>query len=115
MTTKLEPVDYKRCQGETVQKAPFACGGTHRRTRCNNAPSVVATEAQPGPDNQCGSMSLCTICKAAMVKALGAAFATFESIPCQHLWPEKDGQTDINGSCELCNMSFMYHIHVECP
>lgn len=34
---------------------------------------------------------------------------------CAHDWPEKDGQTDLDGRCTKCSMSFQYHIHVECP
>jgi hypothetical protein len=30
---------------------------------------------------------------------------------CGHAWPEADGQTDINGSCEKCGLSFQRYIH----
>ncbi len=34
---------------------------------------------------------------------------------CNHDWPEKDGQTDMDGSCTKCGMSFQYYIYMECP
>ena len=35
--------------------------------------------------------------------------------PCDHDWPEADGQTDVNGFCTKCGMSFQRYIHTECP
>lgn len=37
------------------------------------------------------------------------------AVPCDHDWPEADGQTDIYGSCTKCSMSFQRYIHTECP
>lgn len=35
---------------------------------------------------------------------------------CEHDWPDDTtGQTDMNGSCTKCGMSFMLYIHSECP
>jgi hypothetical protein len=30
---------------------------------------------------------------------------------CEHVWPEADGQTDINGRCEMCGLTFQRYIH----
>jgi hypothetical protein len=38
-----------------------------------------------------------------------------EPVPCAHDWPENEGGTDINGVCTKCGMSFMAHVHMECP
>lgn len=80
-TTPLEPVDLARCQAETVERTPWALGGTHRVTRCPNQPSLVATEKHAGKDGQRGAMSLCADCKAVLLKQAGEDFATFEPIP----------------------------------
>jgi hypothetical protein len=76
----LTPPDLARCQGEKVERAPFALGGTHRRTRCSNTPTVVATERKPGADGQRGSMSLCEECRAALLRQAGDDFAIFEPV-----------------------------------
>lgn len=80
MSTKLEPADPKRCQAETVERTPWALGGTHKTTRCSNRPSEIATEKVAGKDGQTGSMSLCTPCKAVFLSQMGADYATFEAI-----------------------------------
>jgi len=41
----------------------------------------------------------------------------YEPGACDHDWPdEPDGrQTDMNGRCTKCGMSFIRYIHTECP
>jgi hypothetical protein len=35
---------------------------------------------------------------------------------CDHDWSDdEDGQTDMNGCCTKCGMSFQRYIHTECP
>jgi len=35
---------------------------------------------------------------------------------CAHEWTSDSyGQTDMNGACEKCGMSFIRYIHTECP
>jgi hypothetical protein len=70
--SKLTPPDFTRCQAEAVQRTPFALGGTHKRTRCDSAPTVIAIERKPGSDGRTGSMSLCPDCLEIMKQQLGA-------------------------------------------
>jgi hypothetical protein len=35
--------------------------------------------------------------------------------PCDHDWPEDERGTDMSGCCTKCGMSFIRHIHMECP
>ena len=55
-------------------------GGSPRRVRCENAPSVIAIEKRPGDDGQIGSMSLCDDCKAVFIKQMGEDYAHFTKI-----------------------------------
>lgn len=76
MNTDLIPPDLKQCQGETIQRAPFAIGGTHRRTRCANKPTAIAFQNRAGDDGNKGAMSLCDVCIPIMKKQMGDDFAT---------------------------------------
>lgn len=78
--TKLTPPDLNRCQAEMPNGAnAFTCGGVPRMVRCTAKPTVIATEVNPGPDGQIGSMSLCDDCQLVMEKQMPGC-ATFESI-----------------------------------
>lgn len=58
---KLTPPDLKRCQAEWLEGS-FMTFGPRQMERCENPPTVIATEKLPGPDGQCGAMSLCPAC-----------------------------------------------------
>lgn len=73
--SELEKPDLNRCQAEKIERVPMALGGTHRRTRCNNATDVIAFENSAGADGQKGSMSLCDGCAAILKEKLGDDFA----------------------------------------
>ncbi len=78
----LIPVDLTRCQAEKPNGATFmTLGGVPKLIRCNNVPTVIATEIEPDPmDGQIGSMSLCDDCKSVLLKQVGDDYATFKSI-----------------------------------
>jgi hypothetical protein len=79
--TPLTPPDKKQCQAEKPNGNSFmTLGGKPGRVRCTNKPTVIATEAKPGPDGQRGTMSLCDECYAVFVKQMGASYATSEPI-----------------------------------
>lgn len=79
--TPLIPPDLTRCQAEKPNGHTFmTLGGVPGRVRCDAAPVTVATEVAPGKDGRRGSMSLCAGCWAAMIKQLGAYYASFEPI-----------------------------------
>ena len=77
----LIPPDKKQCQAEVPNGNTFmSLGGVPGRVRCGNKPSWISTEAKPGPDGRCGSMSLCDNCKQVLMVRLGADFATFKHL-----------------------------------
>lgn len=77
---KLFPPDYKRCQAEIPTKHSFmTLGPTHEFDRCQNLPSVIATEKKKSKDGRLGSMSLCAQCFEVMQKQM-PNFATFKVI-----------------------------------
>lgn len=81
MSEALILPDLKRCQAEITKRNPWVMGGpVVTRTRCESAPTVIATENAPGPDGAVGSMSLCESCAAVMRKQLGETFARFTPI-----------------------------------
>lgn len=78
----LIPPDLARCQAEITTHRPFVMGGITRVVeRCTAAPAVIATEINPGPDGQRGSMSLCAPCMEVARKTLGPGFVEFKPIP----------------------------------
>ena len=76
----LTPPDLTRCQAERTEEEPFRIGAPRRWHRCTNAPTVIATENEAGPDGLVGSMSLCPGCKAEFEKRRPAGYARFEPI-----------------------------------
>ena len=58
---KLTPPDPKRCQAEW-RGGSFMTLGPRQMERCENPPVVIVMEKIPGPDKQCGAMSLCPAC-----------------------------------------------------
>ena len=84
----LEPPDFERCQAETTQRAPFALGGTHRRKRCDNVPTVILIEKVPGKDGRIGSMSLCPECLTICLEQLGKENFTIAKIKKLHTSPQ---------------------------
>lgn len=77
---KTLPPDLARCQAEK-RVGSFLSFGTSRMVRCVNAPTMIATERQPGKDDQIGSMSLCDGCANTMQKVLPPGHATLKRIP----------------------------------
>ena len=82
----MKKPDFQQCQAEKPGAGPFTVGGkignprNGYRVRCEDLPTVVVTENQPGPDGKRGSMSLCASCHQALVDQLGADFATAKPI-----------------------------------
>lgn len=79
--SNLIPADLERCQGEIESYNAFGLGGPlYQEIRCENKPSVIATEKKPGKDGLIGSMSLCKTCKEEFIKKMGKDFATFKPL-----------------------------------
>ncbi len=76
----LIPPDTKRCQAEH-QVGAFVLGGrVGEKTRCENKPSVIATEKKPGKDGRKGSMSLCAECLPHLIRQFGDEYARITEI-----------------------------------
>ena len=57
------PIDKDRCQTEKPNKVNhFTLGGEPKMIRCNNKPTVIATETKPNKDGIKGSMTMCDEC-----------------------------------------------------
>ena len=81
----LTPPDLKQCQAEKPNGYSFmTLGGRPGRERCASAPSVLATEADPGEDGLRGSMSLCAECFNAFQKQEPTGRATFVMCTCEY-------------------------------
>ncbi|MNQ55354.1 hypothetical protein D3C85_694470 [compost metagenome] len=84
--TTLTPPDHSRCQAERPNGYnAFTLGGRPAMVRCSNKPTVIATEAQPGPDGLIGSMSLCEECKAELLKDYGPVYCGFTEVQRSYL------------------------------
>ena len=79
MSNKLEPVDTKQCQA-IKKTGSFMTLGPREWQRCTNAPSVIATEIEPGSDGQRGAMSLCPECREVFEK-VSPGRAVFAELP----------------------------------
>lgn len=73
--TPLIPPDKTRCQAE-VRAGSFMSFGVPSWVRCNNAPSVIATETTAGGDGRRGSMALCDECLKKCIDKMGAGSFT---------------------------------------
>lgn len=76
----LEPVDKARCQAEQKSGNAFSLGGAVKWIRCSKPATCIATEREPGPDGECGAMSLCEECKTALIEKLGWGHCTFQPL-----------------------------------
>lgn len=77
---KLEPVDYKRCQGERSNGfTAFSLGGEHQWIRCENKPIWLAIEKKPGKDGLIGKMSVCEPC-AKILEKMKPGYAKFNEL-----------------------------------
>jgi len=57
------PIDKERCQAENPNGQSFmTLGGGHKMIRCENRPTVIATEIKAGSDGLKGSMTMCDDC-----------------------------------------------------
>lgn len=61
MTDKLEPLDTKRCQGESRRAYSFMTLGIPGWVRCDNKPTWIGVDIKEG--TYYGAMSLCDECK----------------------------------------------------
>lgn len=77
----LEPPDLELCQGEYTPAYSFMSFGKPGRRRCASQPVVIAIEAAPGKDGECGAMSLCEECRQALIVKLGAQGFRFIELP----------------------------------
>ena len=72
------PIDEERCQAEKPNGQSFmTLGGGHKMVRCNNKPTVIATEVDIATDGQRGSMTLCEDCLNVALKQLPRGFFDF--------------------------------------
>lgn len=75
--------DAEQCQAmlkeQPSAKNMMIIGWSARWERCTRKPTVIATEAKPGPDGQVGAMSLCSKCWAALQKEMPGV-CTFKMI-----------------------------------
>lgn len=48
-----------------------------------------------------------------ILRSRAAIRSSLSEVPvrCSHEWPLKDGQTDLNGYCNQCGLSFQWFIH----
>ena len=57
------PIDKDRCQAEKPNKVnSFTLGGEKKLIRCDNKPTVIATETKPDRQGIKGSMTMCEEC-----------------------------------------------------
>lgn len=75
-TNRLVPPDVKQCQAEVRSFMTLGPG----YNRCQNKPTCIATENEPGPDGHLGSMSLCEECAAELRKRMPPGYARLEAI-----------------------------------
>ena len=71
------PIDKERCQAEKPNKNnAFTLGGfpTGKMKRCENKPTIIATEKKEGSDGLKGSMTMCDDCLNVASKQLGNHF-----------------------------------------
>lgn len=69
------PIDKERCQAEKPNGESFmTLGGGHKMIRCENKPTVIATETTAGEDGLKGSMTLCDECLKVAEKQLPEGF-----------------------------------------
>ncbi len=79
--SSLIPPDMNRCQAEKPNGHTFmTLGGRPGRERCTDLPAWLATEKEPAPDGQIGSMSLCDDCRAVFLKQVGPEYAVLSRI-----------------------------------
>lgn len=79
---KLIPPDLKQCQAEIPNGCTaFSLGGVPAMKRCSRKPTCIVTEKNPGPDGQCGSMSLCDDCFLVLRTTLSVPEVDFVPIP----------------------------------
>lgn len=77
----IEPPDLKVCQAiKPNGKSFMSIGGKPGMIRCNNKPTVIATETKAGDDGFIGSMSLCDECMNVSLKQLPQGFCTYKTI-----------------------------------
>lgn len=81
-TKPLTPPDRKRCQTVITPRHSFMMlGPPPKSERCTNPPAFLATERQPGPDGQRGSMSVCEHCRDVMRKQMPGLIVYEEFLP----------------------------------
>lgn len=69
------PIDKNRCQAEKPNGVNFmTLGGEFKMIRCNNTPTVIATETNAGHDGLKGSMTMCDDCLKIAEKQLPKGF-----------------------------------------
>lgn len=88
----LTPPDFDRCQAEKSAGYSFMTLGGRPGTmiRCENKPTVIATENQTGDDGQIGAMSMCDECLEVFKKKMPEDYATIhriDTIRCPHARP----------------------------
>lgn len=77
----LDPPDLDQCQAlKPNGNNAFTLGDKPGLIQCEEKPSVIVTENQPGDDGLIGSMSLCADCLDAFNKQKGPGFATVSVI-----------------------------------
>ena len=69
------PIDKERCQAEKPNGQSFmTLGGGQKMIRCENKPTVIATETNAGSDGLKGSMTMCDDCLKVAEKQLPKGF-----------------------------------------
>lgn len=98
------PPDLERCQAEKPNGESFmTLGGGHKMIRCDNKPTVIVTETQPGPDGKIGSMSLCTDCLKVAINQLPKGYFKVDYIP------------QVRFKCTGCGKEYPYVMGENCP
>jgi|TARA_R110000851_G_scaffold308922_1_gene468097 hypothetical protein len=74
------PIDKERCQTEKPNRQSFmTLGGNHKMIRCENVPTVIATETNADNEGLKGSMTMCDDCLKVAEKQLPKGF--FDLVP----------------------------------
>lgn len=68
--TKLEPIDFTRCQA-VIREGSFMTFGPRSQKRCEYEPSYVAIDKDPDEDGMRGGMALCSDCQKVCENEMG--------------------------------------------
>jgi len=112
---------YKPDSFMKAEIAELRAALARRATAGNAAPSAICEACGGDGSVQCGGFGD-LLGNTAPTEAVEGGASALRAEPagqhdasaCDHDWPEKDGQTDIDGACTKCGRSFQRYIHMDC-